>query len=312
MRSPSPTCAASSAQIARIWASERVARARPRMKPTRVCASPTRLTAGHDRVLAAHRAVAADHAALADAGRDSRGGPARDRVDPEADGGAAGSLPDRLGQVRAVHHADVRAERGELGEEGLAPHHVHGLHAARPSQPDHEAADRGVGHVLDDPVARPEGDEVGEQQERGRRVDAEHRGLEAVEVRGNRDDVVALHAAPLRPVLALQVDHPIARPDVRDPGADRGDAPDALGADPGRQRGPQAIGPAAHREVRRVDRKGEHVEDDLARCGRADVRDVHAAHRLRGGPVTLEQDLLHRAAGSAGLRAMVVHCVTSW
>jgi len=108
-----------------------------------------------------------------------------------------------LGQLGAVHQADVRAEGGQLGDERRAPHHVDGSHAARPREPDDEAPDRGVGHVLHQPVAGLQIDQVGQQQQRGGRVDAEHRGLEAIEVRGHRDHVVGGHPPPLGPVLPL-------------------------------------------------------------------------------------------------------------
>ena len=109
------------------------------------------------------------------------------------------------------------------------------------------------------------------------------------------DDVVALHAPALGPVLALQVDDEIAGPDVRDAGADGGDPAEALRTRSRRQRRPQAIAPPAHRDVGGIDRKREHVEHDLAGLRRPDIGRVGAAHALLRLAVALEDRLLHRA-----------------
>ena len=140
-------------------------------------------------------------------------------------------------------------------------------------------------------------DDVGQEQQRRRRIDAQHGGLAQVERGRHRDDVVGRHAPPLRPVLALQVDDEVARLHVRDAGADRGDAPDALGARRRGQRRLEAVRAAAERDVRRIDREEEDVEHDLARRRRADVGHLRAARTTSsGGPYRSMHHLLHRPA----------------
>ena len=98
----------------------------------------------------------------------------------------------------------------------------------------------------------------------------------------HRDDVVRLHAPLLRPVLALEIDDEIAGRDVGDAGADRGDATDALGARRGGQRRLQTVRTPTERDVGRVDREREHVEDDFAGSRRANVGTVGTARDLVG------------------------------
>ena len=55
----------------------------------------------------------------------------------------------------------------------------------------------------------------------------------------------------------------------------------------------------------------EHVEDDLARARRADVRHVGAAHDLLWRAVAIEQDLLHRAGGVQPSQSQTAPPITS-
>src|SRR5690606_40880339 len=52
----------------------------------------------------------------------------------------------------------------------------------------------------------------------------------------------------------------------------------------------QPIGSAAEPEVGRIDREGEHIEQDFARAGRSGRRDFGAAHDLGGLAVAIDQD----------------------
>jgi len=99
----------------------------------------------------------------------------------------------------------------------------------------------------------------------------------------HRDDVVRLHAPRLRPVRALEIDDEIAGRGVGDAGADRGDPTDALGARRGGQRRLQTVRTPAERDVGRVDREREHVEDDFAGSRRADVGNVSTARATSSG-----------------------------
>ena len=158
---------------------------------------------------------------------------------------------------------------------------------------DQQPADGRVGDVLDHPFPFGDRHDPGQQQERGRRIDAHHRRLLEVDVRGQWNGVVASHAAALRPVLALQIDDQIAGFHVADAVADGGHAADAFRARRRRQRRPQPITAAAEGHVGRVDRKGEHVEDHFIRAGSADILDLGAACDFPGRTVAVYQHLLH-------------------
>ena len=200
-----------------------------------------------------------------------------------------------------------RSERLELGEERGAPHHVQRAQPARLCQADEQATDGRVGDVLDHPIARLQFDDVGQEQECRGRVDAQHGGLAEIERGRHRDHVGGVDAALLGPVLALQVDDEVARLHVRDAGADRGDAPDALGARCRGQGRLEAIEALAERDVRRIDREEEDVEHDLARGGRADVGNLGAgaprlpAPRSDRSPPVSSRNLLAVSHGGRSL-----------
>jgi hypothetical protein len=71
----------------------------------------------------------------------------------------------------------------------------------------------------------------------------------------------------LGPVLPLQVDHELLRLHVRHAGADRDDAADAFGSGRRRKLWLQPVRPATERDVGRIDRKREDLEDHLAEPG---------------------------------------------
>jgi hypothetical protein len=75
--------------------------------------------------------------------------------------------------------------------------------------------------------------------------------------------------------------------------ADRSDAPEALGARRRRQRRAQPVTAAAERDVRRVDRKSQYVENDLTRAGVADSRCIDAIRDLFRGAISGDLNLLH-------------------
>ena len=160
---------------------------------------------------------------------------------------------------------------------------------------DQQPADRRVGDVLDHPVAGLEIDEVGQHEQRRRRIDAHHRRLLEIDAGRQRDRIVALHLAALGPVLALQVDDEIALLHVLHRGADGGDPADALGARRRRQGRLQPITAPAEPHVGRVDGKGQDVEHDFVGAGIADVRHVGAARDVPRRSVTVDQHLLHAA-----------------
>jgi hypothetical protein len=99
----------------------------------------------------------------------------------------------------------------------------------------------------------------------------------------HRDDVVRLHAPLLRSVLALEIDDEIAGRDVGDAGADGADPTDALDARRGGQRRLQTVRTPSERDVGRVDREREHVEDDFAGSRRVDVGNVSTARATSSG-----------------------------
>ena len=211
-----------------------------------------------------------------------------------------------VGQVGSVHEASVGAKQFEFGEQGLAADDVDGAPPTRTSEADHNSSDGGVRGVLQDPIARLQVDEVGQQEQGGRRVDANHRGLPEVDAGRQRHHVLAPHPAPLRPVLPLQVDDQVARRDVRNALAGGEHPPDALRTGRGGQGRLERIGACAEQDVRRVDREGQHLEGDLPGARRAHIRRLDAArHPLRftvGGYL----HPLHRAGSCIGVRAGVL------
>jgi hypothetical protein len=162
-------------------------------------------------------------------------------------------------------------------------------------------ADRRVGDVLDHPIAGVQRNMVFEQELRRRWVDPQHRRLAEVEAGGDRDRVPGAHAATLGPVLAFEIDDQIAGLDIGHSGADRADPADAFRARGRRQGRMQAVIAAAEGEVRRVDRKREHVEHDLAGLGGADIRRLDAfGHRFRRA-IGSNLDLFHRPVPPSAL-----------
>ncbi len=175
----------------------------------------------------------------------------------------------------------------------VAAHDIDGSHPLRLGEHDQMAADRRIGDILDHPVAGFQRDVVFEQQQCRRRVDAQHRRLREVEAGGQRDRVSSGDTPALHPILALHVDDEIARPDVADPGADRRDAADAFRARCGRQWRVQPVIAAAERDIGGVDRKRQHVEDDLARRRRTDIGRLDAVRDVFRSPVIGDLDLFH-------------------
>ncbi len=197
------------------------------------------------------------------------------------------------GEIGTVDQHDIGAERRELGTDIVAAHDIDGTDAALLRQRDQVAADRRIGDVLDDPVAGLQRDVVFQQQQCGRRIDAQHRRLRDVQAGRERDRVLGLDAAALRPVLALHVDDELARLHMRHARSDRHDPADAFGARGRRQRRPQPVIAAAQRQIGRVDRKRQDVEHDLARAGPADIRRLNAMRDLFRRAVGGDLDLLH-------------------
>ena len=110
---------------------------------------------------------------------DTAGGGAADRLDAEPDRRATRLALHALGKIVAVHDHEVGAQLLQLGCQLRAAHDVHRAQAALVGKHDQQAADGGVGDVLDHPVAALEIDEIRQHELRGRRVDAHHRGLPA-------------------------------------------------------------------------------------------------------------------------------------
>jgi len=132
-----------------------------------------------------------------------------------------------------------------------------------------------------------------QQQQRRRRVDAQHRRLRDIEARGQWDRVVGLDAATLRPVLALHVDDEIAGFDARHARSNSGDPADTFGARGGRQRRPEPVIAAAQRQIGGVDRERQDIKDDLAGTGLADIRCLDAMRDLFRRAIGGDLDLLH-------------------
>ena len=134
---------------------------------------------------------------------------------------------------------------------------------------------------------------VFEQQQRGRRVNAQHRCLHQVCSGRDRDRVGFANAARLRPILPLQVDDEIAGLETHDSRPDRAHPPDAFRAGGRRELGGKAVTAAAERQIGRIDRKGEHVEDDLSRTGLSNVRDLDNACDLFRRAIRANLDPFH-------------------
>ena len=65
-----------------------------------------------------------------------------------------GDASGALGEVRTVLQNDIGAEVPQFSGDIVAAHHVECAHATRLGEHDHMAPDRGVGDVLDNPIAR--------------------------------------------------------------------------------------------------------------------------------------------------------------
>ena len=133
--------------------------------------------------------------------------------------------------------------------------------------------------------------------------------MREIEARRDRDRVLGPDAAALHPVLALHVEDEAAGPDLRDAGSDRRDPADTFGAGGRRQRRPQAVAAAAKRDVGRVDRESEHVEDDFTWTGRAEGPSVFLESALvqLGGKLALGELGQLLQVDDADLRCL--HCL---
>ena len=155
-------------------------------------------------------------------------------------------------------------------------------------------ADRRIRDVLDDAIALLQSGMVFEQQHRRRRIDAQHRRLKQVCSGRDRDRILGADAAGLRPVLALQIDDEIAGFEVADAGSDRADPADALRAGGRGKVGREPVAAAAERQIGRVDRKRQHIEDDLARPGIAKIGRLDTMRDIFRRAVGGDFDLFHR------------------
>ena len=213
---------------------------------------------------------------------------------------AAGRVAHARGQIVAVDHDHVGADRLQRLGQRAAAHHVDRADAVRLGEPDQVGADAGVGGVLDHPVARLQRHVVAQHQQRGRRIDLEHGELEHVGIRGHRERLRRRHLAPLAPVVAAEIDHAIARREALHVGADRGDPADALGAERRRQLRPHRVAAGDGQKVGRIDRERFDLDHHLVRAGRADVRHLDARGDLVRRAERRELHLLHGAPpGSA-------------
>ena len=210
---------------------------------------------------------------------------------------AAGGLVDSRGQVRAVEQHEVAAERLEFAHQALAAHDIQRTQAALPGQLDQVTADARVRGVLDHPLARLERHEVLEQEACGRRVDRQQRELRRIALRG-RHAVGRAREQPLGKSAGTdRREHPIADPQARHLGTDRGDAADTLVAGRARQWPAKALGALHGAHVGDVDRRGLQPHQ-------------HLVGRRRGHCEGLEPQDLRRLAIAAlhpGTQARAAH-----
>jgi hypothetical protein len=123
-----------------------------------------------------------------------------------------------------------------------------------------------------------------------------------VEPGRQRDRVLGLYAAALRPVLALHVADEIADPDVADAGAGCAHPADAFRPGRRRQRRCQPVIAAAERQIGGIDREGEDVEHELAGRRGADIRHLDACRDGFRLTVCGDLDPLHATPPSSRRR----------
>ena len=208
-------------------------------------------------------------------------------------GGAAGRVLHPRGQILAVDHDHVGADRLQRLAQRAAAHHVDRADAVRLGEPDQVGADARVGGVLDHPVARLQRHVVAQHQQRGRRIDLEHGELEHVGIRGHRERLRRRHLAPLAPVVAPEVDHAIARREVPHVGADRARSGRRTRRRASPAAGPHRVAAGDGEQVGRIDRERFDLDHHLVRAGRADVRHLDALCDLVRRAERGELHLLH-------------------
>lgn len=209
----------------------------------------------HQATRRATRHAVGDHgAARTQTLRESVGGRAAHRNDPQVDGRSAGRLAHAGCDVVAIGEGDVACERLICGRRRYPPERAHRPDAVMPRELHQVAPHSRVGRVPDHPVARGMRNELAEEQCRGGWIDGEHGQLQRVGAAGERDE---------RPRLGQQVrdqgaaaerqqDEPPHRRS-RDVRAQRGHSPDAFVSANRRQRGDDAAATREREHVRQVD-----------------------------------------------------------
>ena len=155
-----------------------------------------------------------------------------------------GSNP--FGEIRTIEQHHVAADRLEFDDQLFAPHDIDGLQPKRFCDSDQRAPDAGIGAVSNQPCSRLQGDEIGEKQIGGRRIDAEHRKLLDV-AGGKRPQGARIHLDPLRPGGGRKRhQRPVTLFQMCDTGPNRDHMADAFGSDNARQLRPIAIAAGNH------------------------------------------------------------------
>ncbi len=247
----------------------------------------------NDRWLAADRAVEHVHAlfrkALQKIGRRSFAHP----VDGERNRRLAGLSRNPFSELRSVDQHDIAADRLELGDDVVAPHDIDGFQTKRFRDRNQRPPDAGIGTVLDHPGSRRQSDKIGQQQIRGRRIDAQHRELMDVAI-WQRPQTARIRLDPFRPG-GRRIGHQRAVTlfQVLDAAPDGDDAADAFGSHHARQFWAIAIAARDHQKIAHIDRRGFERDDDLALGRRADVGDVDYLQDLGWIAERFNLDCLH-------------------
>src|ERR1700687_3171200 len=196
---------------------------------------------GNARWLAADRAVKHVPALLSETSEQISRRRVANAIYRQGDRRLAGLGCSPFSEIPSIEKYDVRAHRLELGADILAPYDIDGLEAERFRDRDQRPPDAGIGAVLDHPGSRGQGDEVGQHQIRGWRIDAQHRELMDVAA-WQRPQPARIRLDPFRPRRRrIGYQGAVALFQMLDAAADSNDAADAFRSHHARQLRPMAV-----------------------------------------------------------------------
>src|SRR3979411_747297 len=129
---------------------------------------------GTDEWFAAYRTVEHQHALFGETPQQIHRRCVGAPVYGQCDGCLAGLGCNPFGEIRSIDKYDVAPDGLDVGDDIVATHDIDGLETERFRDRNQRPPDAGVGAVLNDPGSRWQGDEVGQHQIRGWRIDAGH------------------------------------------------------------------------------------------------------------------------------------------